>query len=103
MGIRSLFIALILIAQNAPAMARLGLDLHQICADQQVEWIWLDAQARAVDPDQAQCDCVADPAVVLFLQDQPQAKHGNSLSYSVPEFSPIGVMPSSRDPPFLNC
>ena len=85
-------------------MARLGLDLHQICVDHQVEWIWLDAhQARVVDPDQAQCDCVADPAVVSVSQDLPLVKHGASLSYSVSEFSPLGVIPSSRDPPLLNC
>ncbi len=56
---RWLLIALIVVAQNAPALSRLGLDVTHLCRAQGVEVVYLDATGQVANPVQAPCECLA--------------------------------------------
>lgn len=54
---RWLAILLMLLAQNAPALSRAGLEATHLCRVQGVEVIYLNASGVQVEPNQSECDC----------------------------------------------
>lgn len=94
---------LMVVALNAPAVARVGLQSVELCTLHSIDIVWLNASGEKVDIDVAECDCTFVDAIAPL--DSSARGLDSAVGFAQPTLQDavgIGTVYLARGPPTLS-